>query len=346
MPQNLLSNPGFEEGAPGELPPGWFSGEWDPEADTVNAGTSELYTIELTADNPYAGGQAVLIRNLSLQEDFSRAALLSQSVDVSGRAGQRLVCSAKVRKEMTDENYGIAVLMLRLRNSGEEVGGFATISQLLTKPEATGWQSYQFQVDATEEMTKLEVWVVIFGNAQFWVDEISLVDLGETIPLNAGPRELSPRGLENLVALTRLLGYVRHFHASDEAAACDWDEFAVRAVDAIEPATDPADLAARLTELFAPLAPTLTVYVTAAGEPPAQDWWPEPLGPDANAVYYRHRGCSQISDMPSVYSTECISVPASTGGYANPALDPRQPFKADLGGGVSCRLPLAVFADG
>src|SRR5262249_19691223 len=43
-----------------------------------------------------------------------------------------------------------------------------------------------------------------------------------------GPRALEGRGGENLAAFTRLLGYVRHFHPSDEVAAVgDWDRPAV-----------------------------------------------------------------------------------------------------------------------
>ena len=57
------------------------------------------------------------------------------------------------------------------------------------------------------------------------------------------PRPLAGRGLENLVAFTRLLGYVRHFHPSDEAAEADWDALAVAGVRAVEPATSAEDLA-------------------------------------------------------------------------------------------------------
>jgi hypothetical protein len=40
------------------------------------------------------------------------------------------------------------------------------------------------------------------------------------------PRPLTERGLTNLTALTRLIGYVRFFHPSDQAAGlanADWD---------------------------------------------------------------------------------------------------------------------------
>lgn len=45
-------------------------------------------------------------------------------------------------------------------------------------------------------------------------------------------RALISPGLENLVAFTRLLGYVRHLHPSDEAAATDWNTFAASSLPA------------------------------------------------------------------------------------------------------------------
>src|SRR5207249_590770 len=73
-------------------------------------------------------------------------------------------------------------------------------------------------------------------------------------------RPLTECGLENLVALTRLLGYVRHFHPSDAAAAVDWDRFAVAAVLTVEPACDSRELAQTLEALFHPIAPTVQVF--------------------------------------------------------------------------------------
>src|SRR3989442_3654947 len=78
-------------------------------------------------------------------------------------------------------------------------------------------------------------------------------------PSASTSRELSPRGLENLVAFTRLLGYVRHFHPSDEAAATDWNAFTIAAVDTVESAQSGAALATTLRALFLPIAPTLRI---------------------------------------------------------------------------------------
>lgn len=63
------------------------------------------------------------------------------------------------------------------------------------------------------------------------------------------PRPLESRALDNLVAFTRLFGYVRYFHPSSEAVHTDWNEFAVSGARAVEPAATAADLVAALNGL-------------------------------------------------------------------------------------------------
>ena len=81
---------------------------------------------------------------------------------------------------------------------------------------------------------------------------------------------LRGRQLENLVALARLVGYVRFFHPSDGVAAADWNQVAVKAIDPVEAATDAESLAAALTAVMAPLAPTVRVVsgLPAGVDPP------------------------------------------------------------------------------
>src|SRR5262252_3706654 len=77
-----------------------------------------------------------------------------------------------------------------------------------------------------------------------------------------GPRPLTESGMRNLIAFTRLLGYVRHFHPSDQAAGADWDMLAIEGVRRIEPCTGPERLAAALEAYFRPVAPTVQVFPT------------------------------------------------------------------------------------
>lgn len=76
------------------------------------------------------------------------------------------------------------------------------------------------------------------------------------------PRPLTERGLANLTALTRLLGYVRFFHPSDQAAGlanADWNALAMAGVERVEAARNPGELAAALSALIDGIAPTVQV---------------------------------------------------------------------------------------
>lgn len=75
----------------------------------------------------------------------------------------------------------------------------------------------------------------------------------------------SQRQIANLHAFARLYGVVRWFHPSDAAASIDWDRFAIDGVHRVIDARDTRALRAVLTELFAPIAPT--VHLAGPGEP-------------------------------------------------------------------------------
>lgn len=156
------------------------------------------------------------------------------------------------------------------------------------------------------------------------------------------PRALTGQGLENLAAFTRLLGYVRFFHPSDQAAAADWDQVAVAGVQVIERAANPGDLAFRLEEFFRPLAPTLRVYPD--GERPGVPGELNPPSASPEVVYWFHTGAGlsgQGSGYSSVRQTARTSPPAETG-----LPRPEQPVEVSLGGGVSALVPLTLYQDG
>jgi C-terminal processing protease CtpA/Prc len=159
------------------------------------------------------------------------------------------------------------------------------------------------------------------------------------------------------VAFTRLLGYVRYFHPSDQAAATDWNAFAVRGVRAVEKANGAVELAAALDKLFRPIAPTLRVYPTGAR--PADLPNLAPPGEKSKVVYWRHFGVGTGNPI-SVYSSERVNskdalMPLSEvrklpglDGFKMPegdSPDTAKPFITDLGGGVSGRVPLALYGD-
>lgn len=94
--------------------------------------------------------------------------------------------------------------------------------------------------------------------------------------------------VRNLRAFAKLYGYVRWFHPSDEAAATDWDRFAVHGARRVMDAPSPAELRERLEELFLPIAPAVRVY--PEGErPDLPDLVPDDTT-GLEVVAWQHRG--------------------------------------------------------
>src|ERR1035438_1707297 len=53
-------------------------------------------------------------------------------------------------------------------------------------------------------------------------------------------RPLTGPALQNVTAFTRLFGYVRYFHPSDQAVTINWEAFAVYGMGQVEGAQTPA----------------------------------------------------------------------------------------------------------
>lgn len=158
---------------------------------------------------------------------------------------------------------------------------------------------------------------------------------------NEPARRLTPQGQENLVAFTRLLGYVRFFHPSDQAAAADWDRVAIAGVQEAERAVNPVDLARTLEDFFRPVAPTLRVF--PSGDRPALPAELSPPSANPQVIYWEHRGVT-LSAEPSGYESRRVTAsgapPGATGVGA-----PGEPLEVSLGGGVSALIPLSLYGD-
>ncbi len=119
---------------------------------------------------------------------------------------------------------------------------------------------------------------------------LGLAAIGIAAALNGCSREAPPRhatsrpalastavpttDAEELRAFAKLYGYVRYFHPSDEAAALDWNTFAIEGARRVVEAEHREQLRTILLELFRPIAPTLEVHdadvePASPTEPPA-----------------------------------------------------------------------------
>src|ERR1035441_5356494 len=159
-------------------------------------------------------------------------------------------------------------------------------------------------------------------------------------------RPLSDSGLQNAIAFTRVLGYVQYFHPSDQAATMTWEAFTVAGMKQVEDAATPADLAGRMTTLFAPIAPSVLVFPT--GPRPAIDPALHPADTTGlSVIHWDYLGFpSNPPSSSSPYSGMRISRPVIGGSIPAGFTDPASGFEADVGAGISCFVPVALYVDG
>lgn len=323
------TNLDFEQGAVGQVPTGWY------------APTLATFAVELTEENPKSGKHAALIHSVAGTAAAQEFGNLMQSFAAQSFRGRRVRFRAAVRMEATEPGAR-AQLWLRVDRGEGSMGFFDNMDD---RPITSGeWRYYEIIGDVDEDATAVNVGMLLLGKGKAWLDDVSFEDLGKTITLAEPARPLTPRGLDNLVALSRLLGYVRHFHPSDQAADADWNAFAVDAVRVVEDAKNAADLAKKLADRFRPLAPTVRVFPDGARPRLPYELSPPRNETDLRIISWRHRGFGQKAPN-AIYHSERVLKDAPAGKVPANSADPQQPFSASLGGGVSALIPLALFAD-
>ncbi|MCP4217671.1 MAG: hypothetical protein GY765_23715 [bacterium] len=115
-------------------------------------------------------------------------------------------------------------------------------------------------------------------------------------------KSTADREVDNLVAFTRLYGYIRFFHPADEATQVDWKAFALYGAPKAKTARNTEELEKILKELFLPVAPTLQIYRTDQKPPPV-----ESTGSPASTsqVAWQHLGV-QLSSKSNSYLSRRI----------------------------------------
>ncbi len=318
----------FELGNPGQLATGWYFN-----------GSTPGYMAGLSTENPASGAMCMTLSRTSttVPGDFG---YLSQGFDATPFHGKRVRFRAAVRAQVAGSGNQ-AQLWLRVDRPNGQRGFFDNMGDRpITSPD---WSYYEINGDVAADATQIVLGLILAGRGTAWIDDGSFQITALPDPVSEPPRPLTVRGLENVIAFTRLLGYVRHFHPSDEAALTDWDRFAIEGMRAVESAGDAAELARTLESLFYPVAPALQIFLTGNQAPanrPAPP--PYPVGP-LQMVMWRHEGFGTGSSQSAYHSTRVYT--SITGTIPDELVPYQEPYQAELGGGVSCSVALALFAD-
>ncbi|MBK7404344.1 MAG: hypothetical protein IPJ41_06825 [Phycisphaerales bacterium] len=332
---------GFEAGKAGETPPLWS---------VPTAGWAAVLTDTRAAEGKMS---LMLVKREDSDAPFGNVML---GVDAAPYRGCHVRLSARIHAE--GEQPGQAMMWLRADLDDGTMGAFDNMHDRPIRTDAPGtdtWSDAVIELDIERNARYLSFGFLSIGGATVFVDSARLQvadDPANRAPPQAptDPRPLSGRGLKNLEAAARLLADIHFFHASDQAVAVmAWDHLAVRLMEEAEPATDAADLARRLGDFFAPIAPTLEVW---AGGPDAAPPLPKaPEGAD-RLTYWRHDGIGNLSGSISqnVYSSTVehdrkrATLPWGAREFDAQTLASASIVRP-LGGGVTCRIPVKVFAD-
>ena len=251
MRRTPLQAQDFEDDVVGQLPAGWFC----PTPD---------YKAAVTQLDPAQGQLCVELS--SGDEQKSPFGNLMRTMDADSFRGKRIRLRAAVRVE-SQTPADRAQLWLRVDRADQRMGFFDNMGDRPIR--AAAWKYYEITGDVAPDAAKLNIGLMLMTRGHAWLDDVSLTVLGDAASQPAdAPRPLTPRGLDNLVAFTRLLGYVRYFHPSDAARDADWAAFTVAGVRKVEAARDENELARILTALFQPIAPTVCIYAGTDRPPP------------------------------------------------------------------------------
>jgi hypothetical protein len=356
-----------------------------PAATRWGAGGSATDDFRVVVDSAVARGGRASLR-LSADEEPGGYSGVSTALPGAPWAGRRVRVSAYLRTAALGGQG--AALWARADTAGAPAA-FTTTQGRRFLGGTLDWTPVSIELDVPARTSTILLGALTFAQGTLWVDDvrIEVVGAGEGRVLGfeptdslfvpppraasaAGrspreaPRPLVGRALDNVVAFTRLAGYVRFFHPSDPALATNWDEFTVRGMRAVEKAPTADSLAATLRALFAPVAPAVAVYRTG-GRAPARP--AAPSGDSLGVVFWQHFGFGVPAAAPgtpgtpgtrpsNVYRSVRRRVPAPGGrppaavpisaytpDRTSPVPDPTAPFVADLGGGVSAAVPLALY---
>ena len=151
--------------------------------------------------------------------------------------------------------------------------------------------------------------------------------------------------IQNLRAFAKLYGYVKYFHPSDEASRIDWNKFAVYGVSQIQAVKNDKELEKIFKDLFLPIAPTVQIFSSKNIPQEKPDIIPSETA-GLKPVTWQHFGV-RLSKRSNIYQSRRINAVGEEKSEKlfDPICEPGEIYEADLGEGLSARIPLVLFTD-
>ncbi len=197
------TNLDFESGTVGGTPTGWFYG----------GNPSGFYQGSLIANGCLHGSRCLHLTG-SASAPAGTFGVLSQSIVATRYRGQT------VRYRVALKVSGSTGARARLWIRSDRTDG--TSSGIINSPDITvgDWRYVTASLAIPNDTGSLIFGVLNYPGSTVLVDDGSF-EGSEVAPTEA-PRPMTTAGVQNLAAFAQVLGYVRHFHPSDQVEQTDW----------------------------------------------------------------------------------------------------------------------------
>lgn len=313
----------FDDGDVGSIPPHWFVPPM-LEQQGVRA--------VLTDNDPYKGERCLQLDGPA----GNGVANVMRIIDATPYRDHRVTLTAAVRVAPPAR----AQLWFRVDCEDGRRGFFDNMGDQPIRGDE--WDEYTITGNVSDDAVAINVGLMLPQGGTGWIDSVSIIPVGRVVRQDDPARHLTDRGLTNLTALTRLLGYVRYFHPSDEATEMDWAAWTIHAVRQVEDVESDAALAAALTQWIEPIAPTVRIM---QGEKPDPD--PGRLRPDDDEpnqiVRWRHFGVG--SHVPPDQGRGPYRSQRTFDSFSEVKDDARPLIvRRELAPGIWCELPIDLYA--
>ena len=292
--QKLLHpyNLDFEEGSPGTLPLGWVLPGF-----SVKGG----YDAEISTEMPKSGNKCFLLKHYSDSLDILGSVM--QTIDARPYRGKMVRFRAAVRAEIAGPR-GSAHLWLRA-HLPDNCPGFEDLSEL-HPVVINNWDYYEITGRIDKNADVLNYGLMLIGNGKAWIDDASLEIIDSVNQVNLPPAPLTDRGLENIMAFSKMYGYVRYFYPGEFSLTTDWDEFLLNGIDFIENIANEGELIEKLNSIYTAIAPDIEINFSNKIKPKKNLMPPKNAIPRL-AIARRHKG-PDIESNATILGSDVVNV--------------------------------------
>jgi len=155
------------------------------------------------------------------------------------------------------------------------------------------------------------------------------------------------RRIENQIIFSKVYGYVKYFHPSDESAELDWKSFAIYGAAQMDKCRSTNDVIQVLEKLFEPIAPTIKFSTNISD---FDSTLTKPASTEGfRYTFWQHRGVGiGMNNEKSIYESKRIN---RNNGEVNAQLfddcpDVNEYTIKQIGKGIYCQIPIALYCNG